>query len=148
MALFSFYILIIYFIKSSIQIEVNNSYIISNLNDKKLMLPETKIILDFIIVIIEKIKEDKNLDNLLELIRGFWNDEIISILNDHSLKFLIPLFDDLLFNESNTFINDTYDIINKNENSSDLLDSLINLLEYLKSTESRKINLTYKFFNF
>ena len=123
MVFFPFYFIIIFIIKSSLQksFKDNSNFIIENSISKDL-------ILRFVRRIVNRLKIPNQFDETVLLCKEVWNITRPLLLGNKSIEFLIFFADDILFNKTNPFLNDTYDIITKNNNSAILLDDSIIIL--------------------
>jgi hypothetical protein len=71
------------------------------------------------------------------------NDTIKKLTRENNLTLINPMIDDLLFNKSILFINDTYDVIKKN---SSVLDYIIDLVNYIEENNNSSINMSIVFY--
>ena len=143
MAFSSFYILFLCFIISSAQIEKEKPFTSFNEEYENPILSQELDIFETLMSMLENIKNDTNSFILwVNFGKDIWKYSARNqMVNNASMKFLVPLIDDIFFNESNTFINDTNDIIN-HENGTILLEDLIEFLNDFKTLNNRQINLT------
>ena len=78
--------------------------------------------------------------------------ELEDVLEQYDIQFFIPVINELFLNESNSFINDTYDLLKINQSGVFALDYIIELGDYLNATSDVDINeifyILQKFLNF
>ena len=94
--------------------------------------------------------EIRNFLNLLKsnpnniLNKEYMNDTITNFAEKYNITFINPMIDDLLFNESKTFVNDTFDVVKNNISDINVLDYIINILDYLEV--NKNINMSIVFY--
>ena len=94
--------------------------------------------------------EMRNFLNLLKsnprkiLNKEYMNDTITNFAEKYNITFINPMLNDLLFNESKAFINDTFDVVKNNISDINVLDYIINILDY--SEANQNINMSIIFY--
>ena len=151
MALICLYILCLYLFKlSSMNLEINPHSIYFN-NEDNLFLQiedfnsDSDFIYSLAISLLEFYKEEPEifLESLNHL-KDSWAEGIENITLNTTIGFLVPMINDIFFNESNTFINDTYTILinrNKSTNDSVFVDCLVNILSHFRDYDI--LNISY-----
>ena len=74
----------------------------------------------------------------------YMNDTIKNFAEKYNITFINPMIDNFLFNKKCSFINDSFEIISKNYSNMNVLDYILNILDYIE--ENNKINMSIIFY--
>ena len=83
-----------------------------------------------------------NPENILD--KEYLNDSIKNFSEKYDIKFINPMIDFLLFNESNEFVNDFYNAVKNETNGTNVLNYILNVLDLNDGKDN--VNMSVVFF--
>ena len=83
-----------------------------------------------------------NPENILD--KEYLNDSIKNFSEKYDIKFINPMIDFLLFNESNEFVNDFYNAVKNETNGTNVLNYILNILDLNDGKDN--VNMSVVFF--
>ena len=76
--------------------------------------------------------------------KTYMNNTIKIFAEKYNITFINTMIDNFLFNKTSKFINDSYEVINQNYNNTNVLDYILNILDYIEG--NNKINMSIIFY--